>query len=298
MNNKDILQRFLFDNAPVRGELVRLSESYQTILHQHDYPLLIRQLLGEALVVASLLSATIKFKGRLTVQFQGQGKLKLLLAQCNDAFQLRGLVQYQGEFDSVELLEELRKGILVIMIDPDDNVKRYQGIVGWHGNSLAESIEGYFKNSEQLLTRIWIAVSEDAATGLLLQRMPEDQSKTRQDVFPSDDPGWEHLVHLTDTIKPKELLTLSNEVILQRLYVQEDVRLFDPSPIIFRCTCSVERSENAIRLLSPEEIEEELRDKQAIVVTCEFCNKEYIFDRVDVAKLMRKDSPPSSDQIQ
>lgn len=292
MNDKDRVQRFLFENAPVRGELVYLNESYQAIIQQHPYSSLLRQLLGEALAVVCLLSAIIKANGRLTVQFRGKGRLKLLLAQCDHQSNLRGIVQCEGELTQSELLEAQQQGVLAIMIDPDvPNAKRYQGIVAWHGASLTQAIEGYFMQSEQLPTRLWLAVNETSAAGLLLQVLP----KEKPELFRND---WEHLLLLTETLTPQELLQLDHATLLHRLYSQEDVRLFAQTPITFCCTCSVQRSENAILVLGQEEAEQELKDKQKIVVTCEFCNKEYDFDRVDVMAIFKKGGQaPTSTQV-
>ena len=282
MNENDILQRFLFENASIRGELVRLEESYQEIMRRHAYPPLIRQLLGEALVAVTLLTSIIKFKGRVTVQFRGNGKLKLLFAQCNQSFHLRGLAQWTGEFEESDISTASQQGTLAIMMDPDImGGKRYQGIVAWQGQSLAQSIESYFKDSEQLPTRLWIAVNETHAAGLLLQVLP----KERPELYKNE---WETVIHLTDTLKQKELLAWNNQTLLHRLYSEEDVRLFHPVPVKFQCTCSKERSENALLLLGKDEVQQELNDKQQIVVTCEFCNREFNFDRVDVANLFKK----------
>lgn len=282
MNNKDFIQRFIFENAPVRGELVRLDLSYQTIMNQHQYPEPIRHLLAETLVISNLLSAIIKFEGRLTVQFQGKGKLSLLLAQCTNDFHFRGLAQWKDTPDQTELIDALKNGNLVIMIDPNSSGKhRYQGIVEWQGKSLTETIEGYFEKSEQLPTRLWVAVNETSAVGLLLQIMPRENAPQYQN-------DWEHIVHLTETIKSDELLNCDNTTILHRLYHEENVRLFDPVAVEFRCTCSQEKSENALLLLGEEEAEKELQEKQKIVVKCEFCSREFVFDRVDVAKIFKK----------
>lgn len=295
MNNNDILQRFIFENASVRGEIVRLEESYRTIMQQHQYPPVIQQVLGEMLVAASLLSASIKFKGRITVQFQGKNKVRLLLAQSNHDLELRGLAQWQGELTPEELIADLKKGTLAITMDPEtEGGQQYQGIVEWQGNSLAESLEGYFNQSEQVPTRLWFAVSQERAAGLMIQVMPRES--TRLGKMVGEQESWEHLQYLTSTITPTELLELDNAKILHRLYVQEDVRLFPSRPVIFKCKCSVTRSESALRLLSINEVEEELREKQAIVVTCEFCNSEFQFDRVDVARIF-KQGPDSSTQI-
>lgn len=291
MNDSDKLQRFLFDNAPVRGEIVRLNTSFQTIIEQHTYPPSIRSLLGQALAVVSLLSAIIKFNGRLTVQFRGNGKVKLLLAQCNQHFQIRGLVQSQGELTEDELWDDLKNGVLAIMMDPDiHGGKRYQGIVAWQGHSFAETIEGYFNQSEQIPTRIWLAANENTAAGMLLQVMPSQQTHD------TDDDAWQRLNLLSNTMTPNELLTLENQILLHRLFSEEKVRVFQQMPIEFKCNCSVKRSEQAVLLLGHEEAEEELKTKQNIIVTCEFCHLEYVFDRVDVARIFKEagnTTPPS-----
>jgi molecular chaperone Hsp33 len=288
MNNKDRLQRFIFENASVRGELVHLHESIQTILHQHDYPSVLQKLLGEALVIASLLTAIIKFKGRLTIQFQGKGKISLLLVQSNQDLQLRGLIKWEGEITDSELIQELKKGTLAIIMDPDDNVAgRYQGVVAFEGQSLAQSIEAYFKYSEQLQTRIWVAVGEHDAAGLLLQILPTEHQDTHEE-------DWQRLIHLTETVKPEELLTLENERLLYRLFSEEEVRIFTPIPVSFHCHCSFTRCENAILLLGRAEAEQALREKQVIVVTCEFCNKDYLFDRAAVDAIFKNDNKPTT----
>lgn len=296
MNDKDILQQFIFENASVRGEIVRLEESYQTIIQQHQYPPVIQQILGEMLAAASLLSASIKFKGQITVQFQGKNQIRLLLAQSNHQLELRGLAQWTGELTQEELIADLKQGTLAIMMDPEvEGGQRYQGIVSWQGDSLAQSLEGYFNHSEQVPTRLWFAVNKERAAGLLIQVMPRESAKLGKMVEGQDD--WEHIQHLTATITANELLNLDNAILLHRLYVQEDVRLFPSNTVSFNCKCSVARGESALRLLSLQEVEEELHEKQMIVVTCEFCNKEFQFDRVDIARIFKLGKPDSSTQI-
>jgi molecular chaperone Hsp33 len=290
--NKDLLHRFIFDNIPVRGEYIYLHDSFQTIVHQHNYPPPIRQLLGEALCAAALLSAIIKFKGRLTVQFRSKGNLKLLLAQCNNNFHLRGLVKWDGDLSYADLMAAFHEGTLVIMLDSGPGKQNYQGIVPWNGNSLAEAIEGYFRNSEQLATRIWLTVDERAAAGLLLQMVPDKNkaSNIEQEIVY---PGWEYIAKLATTLQLDDLLYVDYRQVLLNLYPEEEIRIFSPIPVMFRCTCSRKRGKDAVLLLGQQEAEAELKDKNSIVVTCEFCNKQYIFDRVDVAKIFRDSKRPS-----
>src|SRR5580692_166063 len=138
-NDQDIIQRFIFDKQPVRGEVIHLQHSFQTIVKQHAYPPAVCKLLGEALCIAALLSSTLKFEGRLMVQFRGEGKLKLLLAQCDHQFHIRGLAKWEGDASYDDLMRSFTEGILVIMLDTGIHKSRYQGIVNWQGYSLAES---------------------------------------------------------------------------------------------------------------------------------------------------------------
>lgn len=285
MIKNDNLQRFIFEKAPIRGEYIRLDESFQTILSQHDYPPAIQQLLGEALCVAALLTAIIKFNGRLSVQFQGKGKLKMLLAQCDNNFFLRGLVKWDGDLTYEDLMESFNDGVLSIMLNSSTNAKSYQGIVSWRGNSLAQSIEGYFRDSEQLATRIWLSVDQQSAAGLLLQVMPSKESLSYDLEREAVELEWQHLTEAAAKVSKTDLLHLEHEDLLLKLYPDESIRVFNPQSIEFRCTCSRKRGEDAILVLGKEEADQELEAKQVLIVTCDFCNKEYTFDKVDVAAI-------------
>lgn len=279
MNNKDLIQRFLFETRSTRGEWVRLTHTYQTIVDQHHYPPVIKKLIGEMLVVTSLISAILKFKGRVSVQFQGKEQLKLLFAESDHEFGVRAFAQFSETIDEQDLLNAFKEGMMVITMDPIEG-KRYQGVVNWQGNSIAESIEGYFRDSEQLQTRLWVAVNHDEAAGLLLQVLPAENKNPDE-----MNEGFSHLAILTDTITETELLTLDIQTLLHRLYSEEDVRLFEGQSVVFRCRCSRERSENALVLLGRKEAELELKNNKQVVVTCEFCGKEYLFEADDIARI-------------
>jgi molecular chaperone Hsp33 len=283
--NNDTLHRFLFDNAPVRGEYIKLTQSFGEIINQHTYPELLRKVLGEALCVAGLLSAILKFDGRLTVQFQGKGKLSLLLAQCDNNFNIRGLAKYEKDISHHELLESLQDGILAIMLDPGKG-KQYQGMVTWRGNSFAESIEGYFRESEQLNTKIKLAVDGESAAGYLLQVVPDKDNNAGE---------WERITNIIDSFSPDEILHESYEEVLKKYYPQDEIRVFNPVDVAFGCTCSLKRSEEAVMILGREEAEAELESKQMLIVTCDFCNREYVFDRGDVEAIFAsgKGEPPT-----
>jgi len=286
MNNKDFLQNFIFENSPVRGEITRLNESYKAIMQRHAYPPEIQKLLGEALAAVSLLRSIIKSEGYLTIQFKGSGKLKILAVQCDKDFQLRGLVKWDHTEDDENILDSLSSGLLSIIIDPNNpNGKHYQGIVEWKNQSLAKSLEEYFYQSEQLPTRIWLSADENTAAGLLLQQIPKEKPELYED-------DWVNLITLTETVKPSELLNLDSNVLIKRLYAEDDVRIFEKKSVSFYCRCSAKRCENAILTLGQKESELELKTKKQIIITCEFCNKEYAFDKVDVANIFKRGSSP------
>jgi molecular chaperone Hsp33 len=296
MAHSDTLQRFLFENMPVRGELIHLEQSFQTIADQHNYPLAVRVLLGEALAVAGLLSAILKFDGRLTVQFRGKGKLKMLLAQCDNQFRMRGLVQYEDAAPTKEeLIASFAEGVLAIMLDADASQQRYQGIVAFKGQSLAESIEGYFRDSEQLKTKICLNVNEHHALGCLLQIIPGQQNTS---VLETQPPAWQTISAQLNAPNLTELSSMDSATFLKKYFPNEDIRLFEETPVRFHCGCTRNSGENAILLLGKEEAEAELNKHQVIVVTCDFCNREYIFDRADVAAIFENNqSPPPSTHL-
>lgn len=295
MIKKDLLHRFIFEKAPIRGEFIHLEQTFQTIIAQHNYPASLKRLLGEALAVAGLLSAIIKFDGKLTVQFRGKGKLKLLLAQCDSQFNMRALVKWDEDLTYSDLMGAFQDGTLSIILDPGLNKNRYQGIVAWRGNSLTESIEGYFRESEQLATKIWLAVDEVSAVGFLLQATPvpeKDQSPLEKTSIQSH---WELITNLSGKLSADLLLHTDYEDLLEKFYPDEEIRIFAPVAVMFDCSCSRKRGEDAILLLGRKEAEEELAQHQNIAVTCDFCNKEYIFSRHEVEEIFAKDENPSTD---
>ena len=281
MNKTDQLYRYLFEHHQVRGELVQLATTFQHMVEAQAYPPAVQALLGELLVATSLLTATLKFEGSITVQLQGNGPVRLAVINGDHLQQLRGVARWEGECpDNAQLKELVGEGHLVITITPDEG-ERYQGIVVLDAASLAQSLENYFAQSEQLATRIWIRTGGTAehpvAAGMLLQSLPAS-GETHANEF-------EHLSTLTATIKEEELFNLEAEEILHRLYHEEEVLLFEPQTIRFRCTCSRERSENALLQLGQQEVEELLHEQGKIDLHCDYCGTHYLFDALDTAAL-------------
>ncbi len=277
MKEQDQLYRYLFEHHQVRGELVQLDQTFRHMVAAQEYPAPVRQLLGELLVATSLLTATLKFEGSITVQLQGNGPVSLAVINGDHLQQLRGVARWQGELPTTSDLKALvGDGHLVITITPDEG-ERYQGIVALESDTLASSLESYFAQSEQLATRIWIrtggTLAEPLAAGMLLQELPAS-SEQHADEF-------DHLSKLTETIKDEELFTLPAEEILYRLYHEEEVRLFAPQPIQFRCTCSRERSEQALLQIGKAEVDALIHEQGTIDMHCDYCGAHYRFDAID-----------------
>lgn len=280
----DSLSNFLFENADVRGEIVHLDASWKQVLERHEYPPVLRSLLGEMMAAAVLLIGTLKFKGKLTLQLKGDGPVTLGLVECTSERLLRGLIHWQGDVDQcVGLASLLGKGVLAITLEQEpqgkkEKTERYQGIVEVVGDSLAQSLEHYLQNSEQLETRMWLTADEKAVAGILLQRLP---AKKTENI--ADEDAWPRMVHLADTVKDEELLLLSADQIIHRLFYEEDVRLFSAVPVAFRCACSRERVQNTLRMLGEAQVLSVLEEQGMVSVDCEFCRQHYEFDAVDVA---------------
>jgi len=275
MPEHDSLRRFIFENLPVQGRHVHLDASWRAVLERQNYPLPVRALLGEAMAAMALLSATLKFDGVVTLQVRGNGPVHLLVVQCSSRLSLRGLARWQGDLPDSGLQQLLGDGRLAITIEPA-NGERYQGIVPLEGETLAACLEGYFQRSEQLPTRLWLTADDECAAGMLLQVMPERERNPDT---------WQHVTVLADTITRKELNSLTAQQLLRRLYHEEDVRLFEATPVAFRCQCSRARIEATLRSLGTDEMHSILREQGKVHVECEFCGRGHEFDEVDVAAL-------------
>lgn len=279
MSNPDQRQRLLFDDLAIRGELVGLEQAYQDVLKQHPYPKPLQTLLGEFMAAVTLLSSTLKFEGILSLQARGSGQARLVMAEIQNQEQLRAIAQYNDDFiDSGALLGE---GTLAITIDPKVG-KRYQGIVTLRDHGLAQALEDYFLQSEQIRTRIWLSANGQRAAGLLLQALPGSASDSSLQV---DADGWDRVTQLAATITDDELLQVDNDALLYRLFHEETVRTYPPADLWFQCTCSRERSANAVYSLGLESARELITQEGLIQVDCQFCHAKYSFNEADVEQL-------------
>lgn len=276
--DNDYLYRFVFEQFGVRGEFVCLGASWQAVRDRHDYPLLVEAQLGKALTSVLLLSGTIKFKGSLILQLQGDGRVQALVAQATEQRTIRGMARFDEALRDGQAIdgEALLGQARLVLTAESPKGERYQGIVPVDGGDVASAVEGYFVQSEQLPTRLWLAADAQHAAGLFLQRLPGTQG---------EDEHWQRVCMLADTLKDEELLNLDARQLLHRLFHEEDLRLFEPEPVAFRCSCSRERIGDALASLGEGEVAQMLEEMGSIEVDCEFCNAHYAFDTVDAAAL-------------
>jgi molecular chaperone Hsp33 len=292
MHDRDTLHRFLFDHFPIRGHLVHLDAAWRALIEHREYPDTIRETLGEAVVASLLLAATIKFDGVLSLQLRGDGPMHLLLAQCTSGLGVRGLARYREGAGAAQKISELiGNGNLTVTLETDDGAQRYQGVVPIEGERLADSLQAYFQNSEQLPTRLWLHADAQGASGMLLQKLPGSSSLPPADAALVED-AWRRVQLVADTLTPEELRTLADAEILHRLFNEDDLRLFEPSPVYFRCRCSRERVASMLQGLGEAETRSVIAERGKVEVHCDFCNRAYVFDAVDVEQLFKAPVAP------
>lgn len=295
---KDTLQRFMFEGAPVRGELVEISETWRQVQARRDYPLAVKTLLGEMLAAAALLSANLKFSGAIVMQIHGDGPVRLLVVECDSELRLRATAKMASDevIDDDALLPQLVNahghGRFVITLDPKDKLpgqQPYQGIVPLDGDSVATVIENYMQRSEQLDTRLWLAADGNVSRGLLLQKLPgEGGVATTAHEKPE---AWNRTVMLASTLRSDELLSTDIQTLMHRLFWEETIRVFDPQHPQFHCGCTREKVGNMLKMLGRGEVDAALEDLETLAIDCDFCGQHYEFDRVDCAHLFATDAP-------
>ncbi len=280
MKEQDCLRRFLFEELGVRGEWVRLQKSWQQTKQHQQLSDVVQEQLGQAIAAAVLLSATIKFDGSMILQTQGNGPLKVLVAQCTHNRKIRGLARSAADVSAGTVSEMMGEGQLVITVEPKQG-EPYQGIVSLQGEALADVISNYFLQSEQLETLVWLFADETQVAGLFIQQIPAQENA-------EDD--WGRISALANTVTKNEMMTLDCEEMLYRLFNEEKIRLFDTEPVEFECSCSRQKIETTLVSLGREELEEILQERDTVDAGCEFCGAQYSFDRIDVENLLSSQS--------
>ncbi|MFM7396024.1 MAG: Hsp33 family molecular chaperone HslO [Gammaproteobacteria bacterium] len=299
----DLVQRFVVEQQSVRGQFVRLGPAWLSLREHADYPEPVRRLLGEAVSAAVLLASTLKFEGELTLQLQGSGGVRLLVAQCTHDFRVRGVARFDREriADDADFVALAGEGTIVVTIETGKQASRYQGIVPIGGGSLAASLERYFENSEQLPTRVILGADDFGTAGLLVQRMPGQGGVTVEgiDLEVQADRTFSAASEAIAGVQSDELLFRPAAELMRRAFAGLDLRIHGSHAVGFRCRCSAERVEGMLRSLGMTEVEAIVAERGEVTVTCEFCHKPWRFDAVDVSRLFSAaaDLPPGSSAV-
>jgi molecular chaperone Hsp33 len=294
LDEGDSLQRFVFERARVRGELVRLDASWQEVLRRHSYPPALRSALGELMAACALLAATIKLEdGALVLQAQGGGPVTLLVVECQSDLSLRAAAKWEGDLEPLGPLANLRAltagGRCAITIDPGPGKQAYQSVVPLEGLTTADVLEHYMERSEQLETRFLLAADERRAAGVLLQKLPDAGGRAPR---AEDADLWDRTSILLRTLTREEILGRPGADILRLLFHQEDLRVFESIAVRFACRCSRERVGGVIRMIGAEDARALLTERGEISVTCEFCNETYVFDHGQTEAALRGGALP------
>lgn len=283
---EDALNRFHFERQVVRGAVVHIRADWQQWLEGRHYPPVIRDLLGQALAAAPLLASTLKFKGRIHLQLESEGPIKLLLVQISHDLEMRGMVRYEGEMPAAQLPELAPGGRLAITIENESSGQRYQGFVSLERPTLAGNLEDYFRRSEQLPTWLRLVADGDMLAGFLLQRLPGEVTEA----------DWNHVCTLADTLEDAELLEQDAGTLLRRLYHADGVRLESARGVRVRCRCTEGRMGRMLVALGREEVDDILAEQGRVEVECNFCGRIRVYDATDVAQLFTTaDTDPPSD---
>ena len=316
----DELHRFVFDGLPVRGMLVRLDASWREMLARRGdtpYPAPVRNLLGEMIAAGVLMQANIKFSGALILQMQGDGPVKLAVAEVQPDLHFRGTATVLGDVNAAAGLQQMLNvhghGRCAITLDPQPRQpgqQPYQGLVPLHGDRreplthLSQVLEHYMLQSEQLDTRLVLAADEHVAAGLLIQRLPVDGPSRMSGERNEDQIGlnedFNRIGHLAASLRAEELCTLDVEAVLRRLFWQERLLRFEPQHPRFACSCARERVRGMLLGLGQEEVDSIVAERGNVEVGCEFCGRRYLFDAVDVGEMFTpgRDQPRTPTPLQ
>ena len=280
----DQIHTFAFDNLPIRGRVVTLTNAWQKIRNRQSYAPDPERVLGEMVAIVAMLAQGIKLDGSVILQIRGDGAIRTAMAECTDRTMLRATLRTANHSsDATEATDSQDNGQLAITLKPHRG-EMYQGIVPLEAASVPRAVETYFESSEQLPTRVWAAANAKGVAGLLLQRIPNPQG-TPPELIDQIDESWRRVQFLADTITDHELLTISADRLLRRLFHEEAVRLQPPLDLQFGCSCSRARTANALRIMGRAEIDQILAEEGSIDVTCEFCGQNYRYDPIDAQLL-------------
>jgi molecular chaperone Hsp33 len=277
MVHADFSQRFTLEKLEIRGQLVRLSQSWRTLLSGRGYPEHVATHLGEIACVSVLVGAGLKYPGRATLQIQGGRHAKLVVVDCTHELGIRGMASFDPDVAPSTFSQWVEGARVALTLSQFDSGQMYQSIVPVSGLTVAECFEHYFDQSEQLPTHLWLAADAEGAGALLLQKLPKADEK--------DPDGWARVEQLAASVTRAELTHLDAAQLLTRLFYEEDIRLFAPKPVLCDCRRDEEKVKSMLRSLGREELEATLAELGEIVVRDDMCNEEYRFGRAAIDAL-------------
>ncbi len=290
MTQSNFLLPFAFENQVAHGAIVQVEAGVAEFFAHRPYSEAVGRLLREALAAMPLFTTHMRFEGRINLQFQGDRRMELLVAQIDHHLNARAMAKAPADLNG-SFTELLYGGILALLMEPStEGVPASQALVLIEGDSLSQALEGYFERSEQLPTLIRLAVRGDRIAGFMLQRMPLQSAQGSQD-------DWEHLWTLASTLTPDELLDVEPTRLLDRLFHEDAVRVFDARPVQVVCRCSRAGISRMLLSLGQKEVDEILAEQGRVSVTCEFCGQEHVFTPHDAHELFKAadESGPEDD---
>jgi molecular chaperone Hsp33 len=296
----DTLRTLIFDQSSCRAHLVHLTDAWQKVVANNQYPAPVQKVLGELVAASTMLSASLKFEGSLIIQIQGDGPIRLLVAECNSRLGLRATVKMAEDIDIADnatfkdLVNAGGKGICAIILDPRNRLPGqapYQGIVPLEGENVADSLEGYMHSSEQLETKLILNADANTAAGVMLQQMPQHGGVVSTKEFDVD--GWDRLKALIGTVQTTEHLNTNTDEMAKRLFWEEDPDGLAERQAHFECTCSREKVGRMLISLGQAELDDALSENPTVEIQCDFCNASYSYTR-DECNALFSDNPDDS----
>lgn len=283
----DSITPFAFESMAVRGALGHLSRSWRRMQRDHDYSPIVAETLGHAAAATALIAQSLKFDGTITLQLQGSDVLQMLVMQCSNDMDLRGMAVADEKTSANDFNGLLGSARCAITVDSGE--RPYQGIVAIEGDSLAASLEHYFDRSVQVPSHVALVANEQTAGGILLQQMPGQ---------PVADDDWNRLQFIARTLSLTDFDGESSIDLLRKLFAEDDLRVHEPREVAFRCRCSMQKVEEVLRMLGEEESRAALAERDEIEVVCEYCGRRRHFDAIDVTRLFAENTVSGPDSVQ
>lgn len=283
----DTVIPFGFESIPVRGALIHMSRAWRRMLRDHAYDALVTETLGHAAAATGLIAQSLKFDGAITLQIQGGDALRMLVMQCTSELELRGMASVDESRMASDFAALTGNSHCAVTVDAGE--QPYQGIVEINRESLAASLEHYFARSAQVPSHIALVADEDVAGGILLQQMPGQ-------VIDEDD--WKRLHFIAETLSRKDFTGDTGMALIGKLFAEDDVRVYQPRSLAFRCRCSARKTEDVLRMLGEVEARQALAEHGDIEVICEYCGRRRYFDAVDIERLFADNVFTAPDSVQ